>query len=320
MTPDQKRVFPNRTSSQEFLFYKADAKPEVAKPEDLSSVEPIELANAFPDISAGKAFRDQAMVKLDSVSKFAAIAVRIDNLGAENNDAQDKPSADVRMAVAQTIDSICKNDGGLWGQLERNVFGCYWAESDETVAKELGQRLKQNLATLRPETVTLGIAVYPLSDFLKVQILGNARKALDHAAFFGPDSSVAFDAVSLNISGDTFYQKGDIDAAIKEFKTALSLDPSNVNVHNSLGVCYGVLGDFENAKAEFKEAILLDPKETMAVYNLGHVHQLMDNKEKALQFFHAADDHEEDIFEVTLQTGKLYLEAEKPEKSKEFLE
>jgi len=320
MTPDQKRLFHNRSSSQEFLFYKADAKPEDDKPEDLSSVEPVELAKAFPEISAGKTFLDQAMIRLDGASKFAAMAVRVDDLDVKNNNATDEYSADVRMNVAKTIDSMCKNDTGLWGQLDLDVFGCFFTESDETAAKELGRRLKQNLAAHRQETVTLGIAVYPLIDFLKVQILDNARKALDHAAFFGPDSSVVFDAVSLNISGDTFYQKGDIDGAVKEFKKALLLDPSNVNVHNSLGVCYGVMGDFENAKTEFEEAIRLDPDETMAVYNLGHVYQLTGNQKKALEYFHAAGSHEEDIFEVALQTGKLYLEAEKPEKSKEFLD
>ena len=57
-----------------------------------------------------------------------------------------------------------------------------------------------------------------------VQTLQNACKALDHGAFFGPDACVVFDAISLNISGDRFYQSGDLNAAIDEYHFALTLD------------------------------------------------------------------------------------------------
>ena len=110
--------------------------------------------------------------------------------------------------------------------------------------------------------------------YKKCEIINNARKAFDHATFFGANSLVAFDDVSLNISGDKFYEKGDIPAAINEFKLALALDPGNVNVHNSLGVCYGLQSDYDSAIAAFQKAMALDPGEYMALYNLGLVHLL----------------------------------------------
>jgi len=166
----------------------------------------------------------------------------------------------------------------------------------------------------------VGLASYPSVNFNKRQIIENARKALDHATFFGPGSTVAFDAVSLNISGDQLYQEGDISGAIKEFNTGLQLDPSNANIHNSLGVCYGVLSAFEKAIEKFEAAIWLDPKEIMAIYNLGVVNLLMDKKDKALELFLEAGGVGEDVFEVAFETGKLYLETGEPEKAKEFLE
>ena len=47
---------------------------------------------------------------------------------------------------------------------------------------------------------------------------------------------------------------------------------------------------------------------------------IMDNKDKALEYFLDADCKEADIFEVALQTGRLYLEMENSEKGKTFIE
>lgn len=320
MTQDQKGLFSSRQCSQEFLFYQTDATHKDAPSEDAAPVESTELLKAFPKMLAGKAFLDHAMTRLDGTPKFAALAVRIDDLNVKDDTGKSDSDADVRVDVARAIDTICQNEAGIWGQLDQDVLGCLFFETDETSATKLAVSIKSSLAAHRPETVSIAIAVYPLIDFLKNEIFDNTRKALDHAAFFGPDSSVVFDAVSLNISGDKLYQKGDINGAVNEFKTALHLDPSNVNVHNSLGVCYGISGNFKGAKSEFKETIRLDPEETMALYNLGLVYLLSDNKEKALEYLLEAAEHAEDIFEVALQTGKIYLETGQLEKSKFYLE
>ncbi len=319
MPKDQKELFCSRSSSQEFLFYKADAKP-ADEPQETAPIEPGKLAQEFPEMLTGQNFADNALARLEEASQFVAMAVRIDDLSAEDGDQKNPASTDIQLEVARTIDAVCKSQNGAWGLLDSNMFGCLFSDGDETSATATAESIKNNPAVQTKATVSIGIAVYPTADFDKNQILDNAGKALDHAAFFGPDSMVLFDAVSLNISGDTYYQKGDIDSAVREFKAALVLDPSNVNVHNSLGVCYGVMGNFDEAKAAFSETMRLDPQETMAIYNLGLVHLLTDQKEQALKHFLDADRNGENIFEVAFQTGKLYLEMEQPEKAKGFLE
>ncbi|MBU0987983.1 MAG: tetratricopeptide repeat protein [Proteobacteria bacterium] len=314
MTSDQKEPFRSRSSSREFLLYKTDAKPRDEKTDDTLPVKSDELRQAYPEMHSGKAFIDYAMAELENSSKFIAMVIRIDDTGAT------QPGSGLRIDLAQTVDTACRDKNGLWGQLESNTLGCFFPETDETSAPALAQNIQRRLAERRDETVSMGIAAYPAKDFHKHQILENARKALDHAAFFGPNSSVLFDAVSLNISGDTYYQNQDINGAINEFKTALSLAPSNVNVHNSLGVCFGVLGDYDKARAEFEEVLRIDPAETMAVYNLGLVSLLTGNKKEALGYFLEAYGHETEIFEVAFQAGKLYLEMEQSEKAKPFFE
>jgi tetratricopeptide (TPR) repeat protein len=58
----------------------------------------------------------------------------------------------------------------------------------------------------------------------------------------------------------------------------------------------------------------------MSIYNAGLVNMFTDKKDKALEYLLDADSKEECIFEVAIQTGKLYLEMRKPEKAKIFFD
>lgn len=319
MTHKKTELFHNRSSSKEFLFYKTDTKPKKDTAEALSSAAADRILNAFPDILAQKNFMDYAMAQLESSTQFEAMVIKIDTLKHNAETAGDY-GIDLWIDVAHVIDAICRRENGIWGRLDPGRFGCFFSEKNETPPVELAKKINDGLAEIRNETVSIGIASYPTLSFEKDQILDHAGKALDHAAFFGPGSTVSFDAVSLNISGDTRYQNGDIDGAIEEFKTALLLDPSDVNLHNSLGVCYGILSDHDNALKEFQEAVRLDPNQVMALYNSGLINMLTEDTEKALQYFLEAGEKEDDIFEITFQTGNVYLKMGKPEKAKKFLE
>ncbi len=320
MTHKKPELFHHRCSSRQFLFCKSDSTPKDDKVEDTSSLKYSRLSKMFPDILGGKHFVDNAMTALGSSTKFESMVIKIDTINNQDKTNPMDNDIDLLADVAKAIEAICKNQSGMWGQLDHDIFGCFFPGKNQTSPLKLADKIKNRLSELRNETVSIGIASFPTIDFNKDQVIDNARKALDHAAFFGPDSTVLFDSTSLNISGDTLYQKGDIHGATKEFNAALMLDSSNVNVHNSLGVCYSVLGDYEKALEEFEEAIRLDPEEAMALYNAGLVNMLTDNCDKALEYFLDADRKEKDIFDVAFQTGRLYLQMGKPEQGKKSLE
>lgn len=320
MIQEEQGLFRSQTSTSQFLFYKTDSNLKDDKIGTTSSADSDELSKAFPDIFTGKSFIDHAMSRLKSSLKFGAMAIRIDNFSQNNVASGRNRAADISLDVAKTINGICKSENGMWGQIDTDIFGCFFPETGDTSCLKLAENIRKNIAEHTDKTVTIGIASYPTINFNKSQILDNACKALNHATFFGPDSIVSFDAVSLNISGDQLYQNGDIEGAIEEFKTALVLDPSNVNVHNSLGVCYGVLGSYKKALEEFETAIGLDPNEVMTLYNAGLVNMLTDNKDKALEYFLKAYATEKEVFEVALQIGRVYLEKGEPENGKKFLE
>ena len=317
MTEHPNKLHRSRSSDHQFLFSKTDKKIWERITDDALPDTPDALSETFPDMLTAAAFLEQAMAHMDGETQFGALVIRIDRDERSEIDSASR----FPVQVAETLHRICDTTNGLWGRIEADLFGCVFPGADGDESSHRAAEIQEALKPTGTGSVSIGIACYPTIDFPKSRILDNARKALDHASFFGPGSVVSFDAVSLNISGDQFYQKGDINGAIEEFKSALRLDPSNVNVRNSLGVCYGVLGDFEKAIAEFDTAARLDPSEVMAVYNQGLICLMAEeNRNKALDYFLNADTLGDDIFEVKIQIGKLYLDMDQPDRAQAYLE
>lgn len=320
MTHNQRKLFQNRYSTREFLFSRTDSKKHGKKAgsvyPDPDELKLNELKKEFPDILFGRSFIDRAVDSLDSLSQFGAMVIQVDDL----DETENEHVTDTLIDAARIIDAECKSKNGIWGQIDGNMVGCVFPGVSETVCLELADETRKKLAELRKETVSIGIASYPALNYEKASILENAHKALKHAELIGPGSNVSFDAVSLNISGDRLYQEGDINGAIEEFKLALLLDSSNVNVHNSVGVCYGVLGAYEKAIEHFEEAVRLDAAEVMALYNAGLINILINNHDKALEWLIEADSTGDDVFEVAFHAGKLFFDKGELKKGKLFLE
>lgn len=320
MANKSKAVSQSRGSARNFLLSKTDTgrlrdvvrKKAVGVNEVLQSV--------FPDMLAGMGFIDHALQRLESVAQFAALAIGMDQTGREDQNYSNPGALDEHVEIAGILETICREKNGFWGALEPGLFGSIFPEINGSEGLEIARDIQNRLAEKADQTVTIGIAPYPIMTFEKSDMIDNARKALDHAAFFGPGSAVAFDGVSLNISGDKLYENGDLQGAIDEFKRALILDPSNVNVRNSLGVCYGLRGEYDLAIEEFNTVASIEPGEYMALFNLGLTHTLRKQPERALEFFLNADKINGDVYEVAFQSGKLYFESGDLEKAKPFLE
>jgi tetratricopeptide (TPR) repeat protein len=245
---------------------------------------------------------------------------------AEAEDLENDPErtksdpAAAHKAAARLIDDLCRQHNGSWGLVNSGFFGAFFEGKNGSQCHKLIQKFQKTLKKQADITVSAGIAEYPMLNYKPAEMLSSALKALDHASFFGPGSTTIFDAVSLNISGDKLFDKGDIDGSIDEFKRALKLDPSNINVHNSLGVCYGLIGDYQEAKSEFNTALTLNSNEVMPWYNLGFTQMLAGNRNKALDLFLKANTINQDVFEVVFQTGRLLVEMQQPGSGRKYLE
>jgi tetratricopeptide (TPR) repeat protein len=304
----------NLTSDDPFLFSSA-RKRTAARPSDHFDSIPVQvLQETFPDLDLSDILsRTTAWSTVCRWPRFGTLGVRIDYM-----DHDDGTEAVVHLA--RILAAACRKTGGIWGRLNHELLGCLVPEKTQSQCMAIAETIRKRFSEGRAETLSMGVAMFPTLSYEPSMILENAGKAIDHAAFFGPGSITAFDAVSLNISGDRHYQENDFDRAVSEYRLALMLDSENVNVHNSLGVCHGVRGELDIALDHFTIAMKLDPKEIMPVYNAGYVHLLKKDYNRALEYFLQTGKINTDVFEIALQTGRVYLEINAPEKAISYFE
>ncbi len=318
LSPD---LFKNRSATQEFLFSHSngsldggDAHKGFIGPDDR-----ISHPNArFSDMLDRQGLVNAIDRHMASASRLCAIAVRIEWTAGMESDAV--AVTGIPEDAVLPIATLCRTNRGTWARIGHNRFACAFPHLSTADGQALAQTLLNAFPGAQKPPITIGIAAYPSINYMRSQIVKNAEKALEHAFFFGPGTITGFDAVSLNISGDRHYQSGDIVGAIGEFKKGLRLDPADVNLHNSLGVCYGVLKDYDNALTAFENAIWLAPQEMMAIYNKGFILLLKGRREKALQCFLEADAREPNVFEVIFHIGQTLMEMGATEKARPYLE
>ncbi|MFW5936706.1 MAG: tetratricopeptide repeat protein [Desulfosalsimonas sp.] len=318
MNDQSGKVKRRQTTSQAFLLSRSDISEPVADygtRSDEAAAWTIEaLTRFFPDVIGPGRILEAGLEQVADADRFAVMAIRIDDF---------HQAAEPEFLIQDTVgivDEACWEKNGIWGIMDLDMLTCFLPETSGDGCLEIADQVREKLAETRNETVTIGIAGYPVLDYDRQSILKNAQKAVAHAEFFGPDSRVVFDAVSLNISGDKYYQAGDIDGAVAEFKKALEIDPENVNVLNSLGVCHGVREHYDAALECFLEAARLDPEEVMPVYNAGYACMCKGDYDRALKFFHQAEALDKNVFEVAFQAGRVYLETGQYIRAKKHLE
>jgi tetratricopeptide (TPR) repeat protein len=267
-----------------------------------------EVNQVFP----APAVDSKIMDPLNELERFAVWAVLIDAPMTGNSALQS--------AVESCLRELEKAHGAVWFTWDHALYGCVLPAVDGTEALHLANRFQDDLAKIRVESVSIGVCAFPCIDSDHSTCFHNACKALDHAAFYGPGSVVAFDAVSLNISGDHYFQAGCLDEAVAEYRAALRLDPANANVHNSLGGCLAQKEDPEGARAAFETALEIDPRDAMAHYNIGVIHLREAQPEQALIRFKQAYALDSETFEIPFQIGRLLVEQQSHSEAKPYLE
>lgn len=240
--------------------------------------------------------------KMAQWERFAVMAIQMDSATGT------KLSTAFRNTLKKHLVQTVETHHGLWFSWTQNRFGAILPHITAAETVPLAKALQAELTTRHIETVSIGISEFPLARFNHRQCLTNAAKALDHGAFFGADTCVAFDSVSLNISGDCYYQVDDLDNAIEEYRLALDLDKSNGNARNSLGVCLAKKGELDAARSQFEEVCRTHPDDAMALFNIGLIHLSQTDSDSALAFFEKAYAADQKTFEIPYQLGKLLYE------------
>jgi tetratricopeptide (TPR) repeat protein len=254
----------------------------------------------FPETLAGEAFVHAALGRVKGGSKFAVLGISVDSPhgGA--------PAASIVDAGRLVMEAV--GPEGFWGLWDMGVLAAVLPGAGEGEARAAAERLMANARESGMGTLSVGLALYPVLDLTREDILRCVEKTLAHAAFLGPDALVVLDSVTLNISGDQLYQAGQIEKAIEEYRRSLLLDPANETAQNSLGVALAVSGETGKALELFDKSRALAPKDIMPVYNTGLVLFNRGEADKALSLFLEAEAMEPGVFEVLYQTSRVLLE------------
>lgn len=206
---------------------------------------------------------------------------------------------------------------------EKQLF-VYLPDVTEEKALTWAQSIRKKIWEATGTSFSMGIAVFPGNGFKKIDIPMNAKKALLHGEFFGPGTVTPFDAVSLNVSGDIYYNEGDLNKAVKEYRLGLVLDPNNINLMNSLGEAYAQMNRHKMAIQYFEKVLTVDPRNYMALFNLGVCQATLGENERAVDYFEKAltiiannsgnDERSKVLWcdeysELLLHLGRLYCKA-----------
>ena len=221
----------------------------------------------------------------------------------------------------EVFNSSLDHKKGIWENLSQNFFAlAFWGYKNKKKASQLIVSLKDKLSKSLKADILIGFSTFPFHDFSKSQTLGNAIKAADHAAFFGPNSMAPFDATTLNISGDRLYQLDKLEMAMEDYQKGLEIEPDNINLINSLGVCFGVMGKLNMAKLEFEKAMKINPDELTVIYNIGLLYQIEGDIDKAILYLQKAHGSKLSVFEVELLLGHLLIKKKHHEQAIPHLE
>ncbi|MBU2547162.1 MAG: tetratricopeptide repeat protein [Proteobacteria bacterium] len=238
--------------------------------------------------------------------RFAVMLVRVDGYDRYRTTMGRFESDRHMLSLLELLRELLPEEA-LVGRFSLESLAVYLPGREADRASTLAREARDRIAGRLRQTSSFGLAVHPSPPFGPEDVLTNAQKALEHASFLGPSSTAAFDSVSLNISGDKLFESGDLAGAIKEYNLALRLDSRDLNVLNSLGVCYGQQGRTDLALETFDRVIEIEPRDLMAHYNRGFVEAMSGRSEAALTSFRRAVEIDGGNFNVLFQLGKTAL-------------
>ncbi|MBI5749246.1 MAG: tetratricopeptide repeat protein, partial [Nitrospinae bacterium] len=119
-------------------------------------------------------------------------------------------------------------------------------------------------------------------------------------------------AVAYNNRGFAYYDdRGDYQKAIKDYNTAIGIDPKFVISYNNRGAAYIKIGSYQEAIKDYSMAISLNSKYAEAYYNRGFVYSSLGSYQEAIKDYSMAISLNSKYAEAYYNRGDIYINSGK---------
>ncbi len=276
-----------------------------------------------PDVAI--AYGDNIINKINVLEKFACFAMKFkeENLDISLISAFKKLRDAVKElfpagSLLYSAPAICQPPMDCSGHCSRDHTSLWPGYAilavvpgiNDKMALELIEPLLSRISREVGKALNVGISFYPFYDFSKEEVVQNSLKALVHAGLVNDHGYVFVDSVTFNVSGDNYFNQGKLELARVEYEKGTKINPRNLNLLNSLGVCYGELGMLEKAEEVFGKVLKLEPENFMANFNLGCLRLRQKKLDEAEEMIFNAIQSNPASAEVHFSMGRIKFEKE----------
>lgn len=138
---------------------------------------------------------------------------------------------------------------------------------------------------------------------LKNMLLENIPLGVDDLTELNMDPNLLVDA------GYEYVEEGEFEAALKIFSIGLSIDDSDPDILNGIGISLCELGKLDDSKKVLELAVRHNPDDAVTIANLAGVFWELGDYEKAIHFYTKSIEIDQFMEESYLNLINLYMEA-----------
>jgi tetratricopeptide (TPR) repeat protein len=106
---------------------------------------------------------------------------------------------------------------------------------------------------------------------------------------------------------ESLLERSDWGGAVKEFQSALAMEPNDSELYFGLGRAYLKAGRISDAAEQFQTALKLDPFDPSVTYSVGLCHYLRKEPDKAIHFLRKAVSQDPNLLAAREQLGRVLV-------------
>ena len=250
------------------------------------------LLNAMKKYNGAVKFYENALEKTGYSDVFYA---KIGNIFLEKGDPH------LALDCYQKALDSNPDNAQAWVKLA-NILQTYYREDVDQIIK-----CYQNIVEFDPKNATIFYELGHL--YIRLNDLFNAVYAFKKAVELEPENPFY-----RNSLGYVLVQLSDYDKAIDEYQVAIKLNPddewTSIVCQALAAIYHQVKGNADAAIATYKTAIMFDPKNADAYISLGNLYHDKNNLKKAVEYYCAAISIDPDISKVYCNLGLALWEQD----------